>query len=137
MRSVSRSTMSLRALPPAVKAAAAAAAKARGRARSPQAADPTPTTPPIATPTADITQFRGPECRGSDRSIGRPPDRPPLDASRHQTRGGCAAGRETILRLQPVLKGIPRREESGVARDHLGRALRWVSEGREGAPVSH
>src|SRR5207249_1135638 len=75
--------------------------------------------------------------RGSHRSIGRPPDRPPLDASRHQTRGGCAAGREAILRFQPVLKGIPRREESGVPRNHLGRALRWISEGREGAPVSN
>src|SRR2546426_7797890 len=81
--------------------------------------------------------FKGPKCRGSDRSIGRPPDRPSPDASRHQARGGCAAGRETILRFQPVLEGIPRREESGVPRDHPGRALRWISEGREGAPVSN
>src|SRR5438093_8185847 len=59
MRSVSRSTMSFNALPPAVKAAAAAAARTSGRARSPHAADPTPTTPPMPTPTADMTQLRG------------------------------------------------------------------------------
>ena len=58
-RSVSRSYTSLRAFPPAVKAAAAAPAQSSGRANSPQAAERTATRPPIPTPTADITQFPG------------------------------------------------------------------------------
>ena len=71
MRSVSRSTMSFSALPPAVKAAAAAAARTSGRARSPHAADPTPTTPPMPTPTADMTQLRGRARRRSPATAAR------------------------------------------------------------------
>src|SRR5436190_8898995 len=56
-RSVSRSYTSLRAFPPAVKAAAAAPAQSSGRANSPQEPERTATRPPIPTPTADITQF--------------------------------------------------------------------------------
>src|SRR5207302_10799345 len=58
-RSVSRSYTSLRAFPPAVKAAAAAPAHSNGWANSPHAPERTATRPPIPTPTADITQFPG------------------------------------------------------------------------------
>src|SRR5207244_390588 len=48
--------------------------------------------------------FESPECRGSHRSIGRPPNRPPLDASRQQARGASAAGREETFLLERAKK---------------------------------
>src|SRR5207244_7804846 len=56
-RSVSRSYTSLRAFPPAVKAAAAAPAHSNGWANCPHELELTATTNPILIPTADITHF--------------------------------------------------------------------------------
>src|SRR5205809_5317093 len=70
-RSVSRSYTSLRAFPPAVKAAAAAPASRSGPANSPHAPDRTATRPPIPTPKADITQFPGRASRRRPAILGR------------------------------------------------------------------
>src|SRR5437660_695134 len=75
-RSVSRSYTSLRAFPPAVKAAAAAPAHSNGWANSPHAPERPATRPPIPTPTPDITQCPGREASGIHRHQARRTVRP-------------------------------------------------------------